>query len=581
VRQHHRRAKHSKYNFQARQLGGSGPSSQPANQSAEDKVVIPELADSQMDDLWEMLHPCDENTLRVILVELCVMFQRDYLNVPKLHEGKLRIEHVENIVRNAYTLAKQRLTGDDKGEHHTGLHKGTFVVNAVPNLFHGRSPDMIAHLNHLMQRCSEGTLQNMVVWLCESLQEDGQDCLVEGPDEIKILDIESVISNFYDALTDALHTVLLQQDTDRRAFAVVQGTDQNAEAPQHQPAKAGGRKQTWTGLLSVSADILALVSSFLAREEVRVHREWQTAISGREDSGHEYSQYSPCGNFVLTYSETCVKLWHATSGRAKISIEGHAGPVTICCFYPDGKAIVSASDDNTLKVWNADSGSLVRTLEGHTDGIMCVDVSCDSTRILSAGGDNTVKLWNANTGEIQHTVQFDDRVLCTLCSFSPDSTMFVVGLVPMDSGGKHVLILFNTKTDEIQRTLEGHKMVITSCSFAPNGTAILSGSQDSTMKLWCVTTGQLLRTLEGHTNEIHACAFSPSGMNIISASRDGTLRLWAVSTGQQQTIDADLVNAIDAFSASFSPDGKYILGSYTDGTVKTWRYHEKAGLIQG
>ena len=539
--------------------------------------------------LKKLLQPCDENTLRGILVELCAMFQRDYLNVPKLHEGKLRFHHVEHIVRNACTqerLAKQRLAGGAREEDHTDPNKGIFVVGAVPNLFLGQYPGTIAHLNSLARRCSEDTLKNTVVRLCALLQKDNEQDYItnEGPDEIEVLDIDSVGNVFLNALTYELHTVLLQQDTDRRAFAVVRGSDQKAEAQQHQPGKAGGQKQAWTGLLSVSADILALVASFLAWEEVKAQREWQTATSGREASGHQISQYSPCGNFVLTHSDyeiddpdsSCVKLRHATSGRVKISLHGHTGPINSCCFFPGGKAIVSASDDATLKVWNADLGSLMRTLEGHAHAVTCVDVSCDSSRILSTSEDDTAKLWNANTGEIQHTMQFYGA-FCLRCAFSPNSTMFVVGLCPLGSGGKHVLMLYNAKTYEILRTLEGHTDCITSCSFAPNGTTILSGSSDSTMKLWCVTTGRLLRTLEGHTNEINACAFSPSGMNIVSSSNDGTMRLWVVSTGQQKIIDADPINR--ARSASFSPDGKFVLGSYMTGTVKVWIYKEKVGLI--
>jgi hypothetical protein len=61
-----------------------------------------------MEDLEEHLLPCDENTLRVVLVELCAVFQRDYLNVPKLHEGKLSFDHVKEIVRNALNPSRSR-----------------------------------------------------------------------------------------------------------------------------------------------------------------------------------------------------------------------------------------------------------------------------------------------------------------------------------------------------------------------------------------------------------------------------------------------------------------------------------------
>jgi hypothetical protein len=127
------------------------------------------------------------------------MFQRDYLNVPKLHEGKLRIDHVEKIVRSA--LARWTLAGDDRGEDHTDPRKGIFVVNAVPNLFHGQSPDRIARLNNLMQRCSKDDLKNTVVRLCESLQEDDEQEYItnDAADEIEVLDIYIVRKAFYAA----------------------------------------------------------------------------------------------------------------------------------------------------------------------------------------------------------------------------------------------------------------------------------------------------------------------------------------------------------------------------------------------
>jgi hypothetical protein len=538
-----------------------------------------------MKGLKALLKPCEENTVRDILVKMCSMFQRDYLNDTKLYQnGALLLDHVKEIVKNALIqegLAKQRLAGGSR-------HKGIFVVDAVPNLFRGQPPDTIAHLNSLVQRCGKEALKNTVLRLCASLQKNTFACIHviwEGLDDIETLHIDSVRDAAHDARTAETHALILQQDADRCAFAVVRGArpQRQGHVKQqmlHQAAKADGRKQVWTGLLSVSADVLALVASYLAREKVRCQREWKV--------GHECSIYSPCGNFVLTHSESeddtrpdrsCLKLFHATSGRFKFSLHGHTDPVNSCCISPDGKAIVSVSADTTVKVWNAESGSLMMTLEGHDGKVYSVDISHDSTRILSLGdGDiDTAKLWNANTGEIQHTLHFDEAH-GTCCSFSPNSTTFLVGVEPLGDGA-YELKLYNAKTYELQRSFKGHADWICSCSFAHDGATILSGSADSTMKLWCVTTGQLLRTLEGHAHYISSCAFSPSGLAIVSASRDRTLRLWTLSTGQHQIIDAD--PSQPSCSASFSPDGKSILGSYADGTVKVWSYKEKAGLIQG
>ena len=38
---------------------------------------------------------------------------------------------------------------------------------------------------------------------------------------------------------------------------------------------------------------------------------------------------------------------------------------------PDGRRVVSASNDKTLKVWDVATGECVATLQGHSSGVRC------------------------------------------------------------------------------------------------------------------------------------------------------------------------------------------------------------------
>src|SRR5262249_48766716 len=58
-------------------------------------------------------------------------------------------------------------------------------------------------------------------------------------------------------------------------------------------------------------------------------------------------------------------------------------PVLSVAFSPDGKRIVSGSEDRTLKVWDAQTGQETRTLEGHTGIVYSVAFSPDGKRIAS------------------------------------------------------------------------------------------------------------------------------------------------------------------------------------------------------
>ncbi|MBQ5892483.1 MAG: hypothetical protein IIW76_07950, partial [Bacteroidales bacterium] len=61
------------------------------------------------------------------------------------------------------------------------------------------------------------------------------------------------------------------------------------------------------------------------------------------------------------------------------------------------------------------------------------------------------------------------------------------------------------------QTLEGHLYQVSSVAYSPDGTKIISGSDDKTIKIWDANTGECLQTLEGHLYQVSSVAYSPDG----------------------------------------------------------------------
>ena len=118
------------------------------------------------------------------------------------------------------------------------------------------------------------------------------------------------------------------------------------------------------------------------------------------------------------------------------------------------------------------------------------------------------------------------------------------------------------------KTLEGHSNYVRSVAYSPDGTKIISGSEDNTIKIWDANTGECLKTLEGHSNYVNSVAFSPDGTKIISGSNDDTIKIWDANTGEcLKTLEGHSDNVR---SVAYSPDGtKIISGSY-DNTIMIW-----------
>jgi WD40 repeat protein len=129
------------------------------------------------------------------------------------------------------------------------------------------------------------------------------------------------------------------------------------------------------------------------------------------------------------------------------------------------------------------------------------------------------------------------------------------------------------KIEVVPRVPHGGR--ITSAAFSPDGTRVVTASQDTTLKLWDVATGRLIRTFVRHSNDglirVVAVAFSPDGTRVVSGCVDG-MKLWDVATGR--LIRAFEVNSFLRFASvetvAFSPDGMRLIAGLSDGAAELW-----------
>ncbi|XRB01111.1 WD domain, G-beta repeat [Pycnococcus provasolii] len=165
-------------------------------------------------------------------------------------------------------------------------------------------------------------------------------------------------------------------------------------------------------------------------------------------------------------------------------------------FNPvNSNLVVSAGCDNTVRAWDVKECKCKYELIGHSRIVYAATYSPDGNYIASASLDGTVRVWNTR-------VAFARRDTC-VCAPT------------------HVL--------------RGHTSSVNDASWSPDGTRIVSASDDNTLRIWWSATGQCVQILKGHMQFVTSASWSPDGLRVLSGSRDYTVMIWNVGAAAKPT----------------------------------------------
>ncbi|MCJ1312547.1 hypothetical protein MMC25_006221 [Agyrium rufum] len=226
-----------------------------------------------------------------------------------------------------------------------------------------------------------------------------------------------------------------------------------------------------------------------------------------------------------------------------------------------------ASKLGQLLVWEWQSESYILKQQGHFDAINALTYSPDGHQVITTSEDGKIKVWDVQSGFCVVTFT-EHSAAVTACAFAKRGKVLYTASL---DGSIRAWDLIRYRNF---RTFTAPTRLAFSCiAVDPSGEVICAGSLDSfDVHLWSVQTGQLLDQLAGHEGPVSALAFAPNSSAVVSGSWDHTVRIWNVF-GRTQTSEPLQLQA-DVLDLAIRPDSKQIAVSTLDGQLTFWSLSE-------
>jgi WD40 repeat protein len=297
--------------------------------------------------------------------------------------------------------------------------------------------------------------------------------------------------------------------------------------------------------------------------------------------------------------------------------DGHSNTVNRLLSTPDGRWLLSASNDHTIRYWDTQAAptrtdtvvlnqrareeaarrkktapkpseakvavqDAAKVLDGHKEWVLGLARSADGKTFVSGDDMGEIIVWDLPAGKELRRWQIKGWTWAL--ALAPDVSSLLVSErihLVFDSGRHAGLKLWDPHTGKLQHDLgkQFDKQMLSAAAFSPDGKVLAvcrGGEIDGTNGKVTLLgpAGKKLRELTpGHLNGATDIAFHPDGKHVVSAGRDTTVRIWRIDDGKllkelgpgRGGQFKDWIHAI-----SIAPDGKWLAAADMAGQVQIW-----------
>ncbi|BFZ65225.1 60S ribosomal subunit assembly or modification protein [Saitoella coloradoensis] len=254
--------------------------------------------------------------------------------------------------------------------------------------------------------------------------------------------------------------------------------------------------------------------------------EFLTTLEGADEV--IWLEWHPKGSVLLCGAQDGnVWMWAIPSGNVMQVFASHTGPVNAGCFNPNGKSIVTVSDDGSLVHWDPKTGAALLKLTSadarfacvsEDGGWNCVAVEKDGNVAVVGGCDGKAKVVNLTSGNLLGSLESQSESIESLAFCD---TLPLIASASVDGS----VAIYDLATLRLRNTFK-HDDAVVSCQFVPQTPFLTTCSVDGTVRRWDVRTGAEVKKWRGHQDGVLCITGGRDGTYVVSGGDDKVCLVW-------------------------------------------------------
>ena len=274
--------------------------------------------------------------------------------------------------------------------------------------------------------------------------------------------------------------------------------------------------------------------------------------------------FMPDGRRLLTCSQNGeFTLWNGMSFNFETILQAHNGPIRCAEFSNNDNWLLTGDDEGNVKYFQTTFNNL-RSFQVHKEPVTSISFARSDLKFATGSDDASVKIVDFARAETEHPLSGHSGDVKTV-EWHP-----YLGLVA--SGGKDgALKMWDPKSGHCATTLYGHKNAITCSKWNKNGNWLVTGSKDQTLKVWDLRMLKEIGTYRGHGKDVTEVVWHPTHEAMFtSGAFDGSINYWLVGAGEAPHAEIKGGHEASILSLAWHPAGHILVSGSQDNTTKFW-----------